>query len=438
MMGDTCRNRRIYFIDAMRTRYSNAQYFFSNTSNNNGDDDPLEVASSASTHTKFSTESSKSTNEALSQFSQEKTRKDFKSKATVIEPKLQDTEVPLWSFFTKTSSSNPQYSSSSWDNLPHLTQIDLHKFTSFENNSSTTNTDAHGSKLQPPPLSKVLSILLPETKLLLVALGALTVSTAATMQFPNAIGQMIDILSGTPIGGISEGMDVMQGIGEAGSVDAAAKIAAELQNQVQPPQQLQQMHSIALQMMVYFTIGAVATFAHSAMFDSIGQKIGARLRKQLFTTILHQEVAFFDQNRAGELANRLSTDVHEVAEHLVQNIAVFLSNVVRSLTAIASMIALSPMLTLYLSPVVPLLGGCAAFYGKFIKQWSKQHLDVLAHSTHVATERFSGIATVLSFGQRSKEVARYSSVIEAAYGFARRVAVFQGAFLGSSYFVCCG
>ena len=29
----------------------------------------------------------------------------------------------------------------------------------------------------------------------------------------------------------------------------------------------------------------------------------------------------------------------------------------------------------------------------------------------------------------------YSSVIEAAYGFARRVAVFQGAFLGSSYFV---
>lgn len=99
------------------------------------------------------------------------------------------------------------------------------------------------------------------------------------------------------------------------------------------------------------------------------------------------------------------------------------------------MIAISPMLTMYLSPLPILLGGCAVFYGKFIKHWSKQHLDVLATSTYVATERFGGISTVLSFGQRQSEQKRYSSVIEAAYGFARRVAVFQGAFLGSSYFV---
>jgi len=41
----------------------------------------------------------------------------------------------------------------------------------------------------------------------------------------------------------------------------------------------------------------------------------------------------------------------------------------------------------------------------------------------------------LSFGQRQTTVETYSSVIEAAYGFARRVALFQGAFLGSSYLV---
>lgn len=127
--------------------------------------------------------------------------------------------------------------------------------------------------------------------------------------------------------------------------------------------------------------------------------------------------------------------MHEVAEHLVQNIALFLTDFVRIITAIWSMIAISPILTFYLSPVVPLLGGCASFYGKFIKALSKQHLDVLAHSTHVATERFSGITTVLSFGQKRKEVSRYSNVIEAAYGYARKVAIYQGAFFGSSQFV---
>ena len=30
------------------------------------------------------------------------------------------------------------------------------------------------------------------------------------------------------------------------------------------------------------------------------------------------DLAFFDVNKTGELAGRLSTDVHEVAEHLVE------------------------------------------------------------------------------------------------------------------------
>jgi len=53
----------------------------------------------------------------------------------------------------------------------------------------------------------------------------------------------------------------------------------------------------------------------------------------------------------------------------------------------------------------------------------------------VVTERLGGMSTVVAFGQRRAERARYSGTIEAAYGFARRVAVFQGAFLGSSYLV---
>jgi hypothetical protein len=41
--------------------------------------------------------------------------------------------------------------------------------------------------LQPPNISRVLSILKPEVSSLLLALGALTISTAATLQFPNVL-----------------------------------------------------------------------------------------------------------------------------------------------------------------------------------------------------------------------------------------------------------
>ena len=99
------------------------------------------------------------------------------------------------------------------------------------------------------------------------------------------------------------------------------------------------------------------------------------------------------------------------------------------------MVAISPVLTIYLSPLPILLGLSATFFGKSIKRWSKQHLDVLAHSTHLATEKFGGFATVLSFGQRRAEHERYSKAIEDAYGYARKVAVFTGAFVSNVYLV---
>ena len=328
----------------------------------------------------------------------------------------------------------------------------------------------HHQQQQPTPLpspsiTKMLSILVPESKSLLLAFGALTISTVATMQIPNAIGQIIDLLStsATVMIPVDDATFATSGIIDSvhnldsphppppPSLSSPTQLSFPSSELISnnddstitslTPQQLkhqvlqQEMESIGLQLMSYFTVGAVATFAHSTLFDTVGQKISANLRKKLFGTLIHRDISFFDKNKAGELANRLSTDVHEVAEHLVQNFAYYLSNLVRSIIAIVQMILISPLLTATMVPLPILLGGMASFYGKFIRRWSAQHLDVLAHSTHVASERFSGISTVLSFGQRHSELQRYSGVIDAAFGYARRVAVFQGAFMGSSYLV---
>ena len=358
------------------------------------------------------------------------------SSESSTEPKFQDTEVPWYSFFNQEN----DVSSSHQQQLQILDKTNI-------------NDTQQQQKQQPPlpSMSKMLTILIPEYKSLLLALGALTICTAATMQYPNAIGEMVDILSLSSssisassdsmisssidvVDSIAGGMDSKDATNGGGVIDDASSSSSQ-STMLLSEQQQEQMRTITLQMLSYFGIGAIATFAHSALFDTIGQKIGAQLRKKLFTKLINQDKTFFDDNRAGELANRLSTDVHEVAEHLVQNIAHFLSNLVRAITATVSMISISPILTLYLTPLPILLGGSAALFGKRIKHWSKQHLDVLAHSTHVATERFGGFATVLSFGQRDVEQARYSNVIEAAYGYARKVAVFTGGFVSTSYLI---
>jgi ABC-type multidrug transport system fused ATPase/permease subunit len=257
-----------------------------------------------------------------------------------------------------------------------------------------------GGTHQQVSLAKTFSILTPELPMMGFALVGITVSSLATMAFPDAIGHIIDLLS-----------------------------------QPRTDQTMLQMQMISVKMIGIFSVGAFATFLHTSLLDVTGQKIGAQMRSRLFKKVMSQDVAFHRQNRAGELANRLSTDVHEVAEHLVENVASFLEGSVKAMTAVGSMLLISPLLTSYSSLVVPAIILGAIFYGKFIKRLSSRHLDALATSTHVAAEKFGGFSAVVLFGQVNNEVKRYNSVINRSYYLARWVAVWQGSFLGSSYFV---
>eukprot|EP00121_Abeoforma_whisleri_P001526 Awhi_evm1s1360 len=108
---------------------------------------------------------------------------------------------------------------------------------------------------------------------------------------------------------------------------------------------------------------------------------------------------------------------------------------VKSASAVVAMVMISPLLTLYSSAVIPAVVGGAAIYGPFIKKLSRQHLDAVAASTHMASERFSNFTTVFLSGQKPRELKRYNTIIDDSYIYAKRVAVFQGMYLGSSFFV---
>ena len=52
-----------------------------------------------------------------------------------------------------------------------------------------------------------------------------------------------------------------------------------------------------------------------------GQRITQALRRNVYAAIVHQEVAFFDKNKTGELINRLSADTSLVSQCVTSNIS---------------------------------------------------------------------------------------------------------------------
>ena len=57
----------------------------------------------------------------------------------------------------------------------------------------------------------------------------------------------------------------------------------------------------ALGLIVVFLLQAVGFGARFYLFSSTGERVVSRLRADLFNSLVHQEIAFFDERRTGEL-----------------------------------------------------------------------------------------------------------------------------------------
>jgi ATP-binding cassette subfamily B (MDR/TAP) protein 10 len=65
------------------------------------------------------------------------------------------------------------------------------------------------------------------------------------------------------------------------------------------------------------------------------------LRERLFSSIVRQEIAFFDKNKTGELINRLSSDTTLVGASITQNISDGLRSAAQAIGGLAMMVGQS-------------------------------------------------------------------------------------------------
>ena len=63
------------------------------------------------------------------------------------------------------------------------------------------------------------------------------------------------------------------------------------------------------------------------------------LRSNLFSSVIRQEISFFDKNKTGELINRLSTDTSLVGQSVTMNISDGLRSSVQALAGVSMMVS---------------------------------------------------------------------------------------------------
>jgi len=194
------------------------------------------------------------------------------------------------------------------------------------------------------------------------------------------------------------------------------------------------LNRIALGLFLLLTLQAVANFVQSYTLSVTGERVIAKLRKDLFGHLLTLPPAFFADRRTGELTSRLGADVQMLQSVLSMNIAAMAQSVLTLVGTVVILLMIQPFLTLVTLAVVPVVVGSGLYLGNRLKKTSLGVMDQVAEATAIAEEAFSQVRVVQSFVQEDNERAKYGRRMDQAVAVAIRRAVTRGLFASISGF----
>ncbi|XP_045639269.1 ATP-binding cassette sub-family B member 10, mitochondrial [Ursus americanus] len=263
-------------------------------------------------------------------------------------------------------------------------------------------TPGDNSRLRPAvarrsEAQKLLRLVYPERGRLAAAVGFLAVSSVITMSAPFFLGKIIDVIYTNP------------------TVDYSCNLTR-----------------LCLVLSGLFLCGAAANAVRVYLMQTSGQRIVNRLRTSLFSSVLKQEVAFFDKTRTGELINRLSSDAALLGRSVTENLSDGLRAGAQASVGIGMMFFVSPNLATFVLSVVPAVSILAVIYGRYLRKLTKVTQDSLAQATQLAEERIGNIRTVRAFGKEMTEIEKYTSQVDHVMQLARKEAFARAGFFGAT------
>jgi ABC-type multidrug transport system fused ATPase/permease subunit len=161
-----------------------------------------------------------------------------------------------------------------------------------------------------------------------------------------------------------------------------------------------------------FCIQAICFYFRSLYFGVIGQRVVNDLRKKMYSSIIAQEIPFFDQAKTGDLVSALSSDAVLIQEAVSVKLSVFIRYTFQVIFGLALMLLLSPLLTGLITICVPLLIFTSRILGKKLKYWSRMQQENLGAGSAIASESFSNIKVVKAYNRENLEATRFSSSLE--------------------------
>jgi ATP-binding cassette, subfamily B, bacterial MsbA len=165
----------------------------------------------------------------------------------------------------------------------------------------------------------------------------------------------------------------------------------------------------------------IAQYAGGYTMTTVGQRVVAKIRTDLFTRIQYLPLHVFDRWRSGELISRFDNDVSLMVIG-VTSLPLFTSAVLTLIGALGFMFYLDWVLTLVTLAVAPLVSFAVYRFALIVRNFTKQSLSRVADVNAMLQESLEGMRIIKAFTREPYEVSRFRERNDAYLGAAMKLA----------------
>lgn len=178
---------------------------------------------------------------------------------------------------------------------------------------------------------------------------------------------------------------------------------------------IQRIDNLFLVLIVVIVIMGIATAMRYRFVTLLGERVVADIRKEVHSNLIGLNPSFFEENRPGEIASRLTADTTIIETVVGSSASIALRNLIVFIAGTGMLFTISIKLSALILFTAPLVVVVLVVFGRKVRTLSRSSQDRLAEVGAVADEALSAIQIVQSLSQEDQERNRFARVVEDTY-----------------------
>lgn len=165
---------------------------------------------------------------------------------------------------------------------------------------------------------------------------------------------------------------------------------------------------VFLAVMTFLKTGAY--FLSSATIIPIRTGVVRDIRNQIYQKITSLPLAFFSEERKGDIIARMSGDVQEVENSIMSSLDMLFKNPILIIAYFSTLLFISWELTLFTIIIVPIMGWVMGFVGRKLKQRSIKAQELWSDTMSQVEETLGGLRIIKAFCAEDKMNKRFDNI----------------------------